>query len=442
MNSAPHPINDQVRISSTHSSPTLSAELLDLPLHQNLEDWPEQVITALPRGISRHVVRFVRLPSAVVALKETTPAQAQAEYGLLRQLGRRDIPCVVPLAVITGRRDPADEPLPAMLVTQHLPFSLPYRAVLSQQLSRDTLTRVIDALAVLIVQLHLEGLYWGDISLSNVLFRRDAGGFAAYLVDAETGELRTNVSAGQRAHDMEIARTNIAGELMDLIAGGLLAETVDPVATAEQVSASYRNLWHELTTDFAVPTDQRMHLQDRIRRLNELGFDVEEYDVTPARGGRELVLNPKVVDPGHHRRRLLQLTGLSVEENQARRLLQAIDDYRREQHWQTDEHLSAQLWLQQVFDPIIQHLPAELAGKMEPAEIMHEILEHRWYLSERAGQQVSLEETVTSYLQEILTPRAPDDPLTADTVSRSQASRPNTEYHHRPGTYQGPSGND
>ena len=77
---------------------------------------------------------------------------------------------------------------------------------------------------MLLVRLHLAGFFWGDVSLSNTLFRRDAGAFAAYLVDAETGELHDRLSDGQREHDLDIARVNIAGELMDL-AGRRAAST-------------------------------------------------------------------------------------------------------------------------------------------------------------------------------------------------------------------------
>ncbi|MDK6763610.1 hypothetical protein QP337_29110, partial [Escherichia coli] len=77
----------------------------------------------------------------------------------------------------------------ACLITEHLPFSLPYRAIFGQQHRRATIAQLIDGLAVLLVRLHLLGFFWGDVSLSNTLFRRDAGTFAAYLVDAETGEL-------------------------------------------------------------------------------------------------------------------------------------------------------------------------------------------------------------------------------------------------------------
>ncbi|MFZ1285688.1 MAG: lipopolysaccharide kinase InaA family protein, partial [Candidatus Phosphoribacter sp.] len=221
--------------------------LFDLPWSSPLEEWPAHHLAALPRGISRHVVRFVKLSGGVIAVKEIKAELASREYGVLRRLGKVDLPCVTPVGVVTGRVDALGDPLDACLITRHLKFSLPYRALYSQALRPDTAARLIDALAVLLVKLHLEGFWWGDVSLSNTLFRRDAGAFAAYLVDAETGELHPQLSDGQRAHDLEIARINIAGELMDLQAGGFLEEHTDPVETATEIVRRYHSLWAELT---------------------------------------------------------------------------------------------------------------------------------------------------------------------------------------------------
>ncbi|MGM7669593.1 DUF4032 domain-containing protein [Microbacterium sp. A93] len=386
-----------------------AAELLRLPWDVPLVDWPESALAALPRGLSRHVVRFAHLEGSVVAVKETTEFSARREYQLLRRLERLDIPCVEPVAVVAGRSDPDGEPLPTMLVTRHLRFSLPYRAVFSRRLHRDTLTRLIDALALLLVELHLVGFYWGDVSLSNTLFRRDAGAFAAYLVDAETGELHPSLSRGQREHDLELARVNIAGELMDLMSGGLVDQDVDPLATSELIIDAYRRLWDELTGDMSFQPGERWRVEERIRRLNSLGFDVEEYAIRTTEDGSRLVLQPKVVDPGHHQRRLLGLTGLDVQENQARRLLRDIDEYRAVNHPDMDEHEVANRWLTEVFELVTRAIPAELSGKLEPAEVMHQLLEHRWYLSENQSRSVPLPEALQSYVQTVLPLRRDED---------------------------------
>jgi hypothetical protein len=383
--------------------------LLDLPWRVPLEEWPEDLLAALPRGISRHVVRFVRLSGRVLAVKEIKDELARREYEMLRNLGRLHLPAVEPFAVVAGRIDRDGNPLDACLVTRHLQFSLPYRALYSQNLRKGTATRLIDALAVLLVRLHLTGFWWGDVSLSNTLFRRDAGAFAAYLVDAETGELRDRLSDGQREHDLEIARVNIAGELMDLDAGGLLQEERDPVEVSERIVTRYRELWDELTGSELIDDSERWRVDDRIRRLNAVGFDVDELEITTDIDGTSLRLQPKVVDSGHHSRRLLRLTGLDVRENQARRLLNDLGVFTAAGGRQgDDEELVAHDWLANVYEPITRQVPRELLDKLEPAEVFHEVLEHRWYLAEHAQHDIPLQEAMDDYLAKVL-PGKPDE---------------------------------
>ena len=384
------------------------ALLLDLPWQLPLEQWPDEQLVALPRGISRHVVRFVRVSGVVYAVKEVGEHAALREYRLLRDLEHLDVPSVVAVGVVTGREAPDGEPLVPALLTRHLQFSLPYRALFSQTLRPDTAVRLLDALSVLLVRLHSEGFYWGDCSLSNTLFRRDAGAFAAYLVDAETGELHPQLSEGQRRYDLEIAQQNIVGELLDLQAGGLLDDAVDPFATGEDVIARYSSLWSELTAPEEIGRDERHRIAARVQRLNELGFDVEELHIATDAGGSTVRIQPKVVDAGHHSRRLLRLTGLDAEENQARRLLNDLDAHRAARGPDTDEEIAAHEWLSTVFTPVVRAVPKELRGKLEPAEVFHEVLEHRWFLSERAGADVGLDRAVRSYVADIL-PGKPDE---------------------------------
>jgi len=392
--------------------------LLDLTWSVPLEQWPAESLAALPRGISRHVVRFVRVSGRVLAVKEIKTDLARREYDMLRMLGRLDLPCVEPFGIVSGRVDADGRPLDACLLTRHLQFSLPYRALYSQNLRPDTARRLIDALAVLLVRLHLAGFWWGDVSLSNTLFRRDAGAFAAYLVDAETGELHASLSDGQRAHDLDIARVNIAGELMDLEAGGLLEESSEPIEVSNLILERYHSLWSQLTEEERFETGDRWRVEERIRKLNDLGFDIDELSMSTDIGGTTIQIQPKVVDAGHHSRRLLRLTGLDVEENQARRLLNDLDSFRAATDRQNeDEELIAHDWLVSIYEPTVRAVPRSLTGKLEPAEIFHEVLEHRWYMSERAGTDMSVQQAVTDYVDNVL-PAKPDEQavLGVDTV--------------------------
>lgn len=383
--------------------------LLDLPWELPLQDWPESVLAALPRGLSRHVVRFVNLDGRVLAVKEIGETVAHREYGLLRDLSRLEVPSVQPTAVITGRRDENGEELNSALITEHLQFSLPYRALFSQYMRPETATRLIDALAVLMVRLHLQGFYWGDVSLSNTLFRRDAGAFAAYLVDAETGELHPELSRGQRAYDLDLARTNIIGELMDLQAGALLEPSIDTIEVGNRIVERYESLWRELTAEETFDARERWRVSARIKRLNELGFDVGEISMSTDLGGTSLSFQPKVVDAGHYHRQVMRLTGLDVQERQGQRMLNDLEEFRAINGLGgTPIEIVAHKWLAEVFEPTVTSVPLELQRKLEPAEIFHEVLEHRWYLSEAAGYDVALAQAVASYVSEVL-PSRPDE---------------------------------
>ena len=392
------------------TSALVDPALIDLPWSVPLEQWPADQLVALPQGISRHVVRFVRLAGTVYAVKETRERIAEREYDLLRALERLGAPAVEAVAIVADRVGE----LEPVLVTRHLQFSLPYRALFSHTLRPQTLDRLLDALAALLVRLHLLGFFWGDCSLSNTLFRRDAGAFAAYLVDAETGALHPRLSGGQRGEDLEIARVNIFGEALDLQAAGLLHDSIDPEQVSDEVLRRYDILWHELTFEEAVGTagtDTRRQIDRRIRRLNEMGFSVEEVAmsvVDDGDGQRRITLRPKVVDAGHHTRRLMRLTGLDAEENQARALLNDLDAYRAESEEIADEAQAAHRWLTEVFEPVIRAVPAHLRGKLEPPELFVQIVEHRYALSERAGRDVGLAPAVQSFLSEVLIHR-PDE---------------------------------
>ncbi|HYH35041.1 MAG TPA: DUF4032 domain-containing protein [Nocardioides sp.] len=386
--------------------------ILRLPWSTPLEGWTDDFVVPLPRGLSRHVVRIVRLGSHVLAVKETVEAVAFREYRLLRDLQRLGLPAVVPQAVVTGRLDGSGEELPTALLTEHLRFSLPYRSLFCHGLSAESLPSLIDALVVLLVRLHLAEFYWGDVSLSNVLFRRSAGGFSAYLVDAETGELRPHLSSQMREYDLRVGCENVYAELLDLQAGGQLDEKVDAWEIVELIGNRYQALWDELTGQEEFPATEMCRIEQRIERLNDLGFDVDELDIVTDFDGDRVQIQPKVVELGHHSRELQGLTGMHAEAAQARRMLNDIARFSMSQDLgREDRALVAARWLTEVFEPIMAMVPASARGKLEPAELFHEILEHRWYLSEDAGAEIDIFDAARDYIDTQLT-RKPEEAVT------------------------------
>ncbi len=382
---------------------TEHAGVVQWPLDQSLADWSIEGMQQVA-GLHRHVVRLVEVGQTSYVVKELPDPLAEREWRLLRELVEAGLPTAEVVGVVTGRDDEAD----GLLITRHLDYSLPYRTLLSGRGLRIPYLgeRLLDALAGLLVRLHLAGFYWGDCSLSNTLFRRDAGALSAYIIDVETGEHHPELSRGQRALDLHIATENVFGDLLDLQLGGLLAQDIDPLQTALAIETSYDRLWLELTGVDEFNADETFRVDQRLRSLHDLGFDAAELELVTTVDGSRLRLVPRVVEHGFHAQKLRAITGLEAGENQARRLLNDISRYRAvlEQRGgrKVVESVAAARWLEERFERALSGIPAEMAAKLEPAELYHQVLEHRWFLSERAGGDVGMDETVASYVADVL----------------------------------------
>ncbi len=399
-------------------------DFLDLPWSEPLEEWRSERLVRMARGISRHVVRFVAYDDRVYALKETEVGAAQREYRLLLALREEGLPVVEPVGVARWRGD-GGGPDRATLITRYLDYSLPYHYLLARRGRPGLLDRLLDGGAVLMARLHLEGFYWGDFSLSNALFRRDAGAFTAYLVDAETGERRPSLSDAMRDNDVDVAVENIAGGLMDLQAAGRIEGDLDPVALAAGFRERYRDLWLELTREDEVGADEQWRITQRMERLNALGFDVEELALVRSADGERLRMRPTLVEEGHHSRALASRTGVRVQENQARRLLNDIAAYgawlEHHEGAPVPEAVAASRCLQNVYEPTIARVPDELRTRREPPELFHEMLRHRDALSREAGHQIGNAEAMDSYVAGVL-PGLPEERLLRETDDADDGS--------------------
>lgn len=394
--------------------PTDHPGIDDLPFELPLADWNLDRMHGV-LGVHRHQVRLIELGDLTYVLKELPDDLAQREYRLLRGLAADGLPTAEVVALVTERDLSKD----GILITRHLDYSLPYRSLLSGRgLTIPFLgDRLLDALVGLLVRIHLEGFYWGDCSLSNALFRRDAGALTAYVIDVETGERHERLSDGQRNLDLMIACDNVAGGLLDLQEAGRLRAEIDPFTVAADIRQRYTHLWDELTAVDITDLDDHRGVRRRLDRLHDLGFDVEELEVVTTTDGRHLRVVPRVVEHGFHAERLQRMTGLHTGENQARRLLDDIKAFatglKGRDGEPLAENIAAVRWLDQRFEPIIAAIPDDLLVRLEAAEIFHQLLEHQWYLAEAQGHELNLHEVLDSYLVDVLA-LSPDERVQLD----------------------------
>ena len=351
-------------------------------------------------GPSRHLVRFLATDHDLIALKEEPVEIAEREYGILRHLEDAGLPAVIPMGVaIDSARDAA------ILVTRYLPASLQYRRLLGRVPPGPGYLRdqLLDAMAGLLVELHRGGVYWGDCSLTNTLFRRDGNKVQAYLVDAETGELHPSLSDGQRAYDLEVLLENVAFGLADLAAmHGRDDLGDDAFAAADSVCERYQALWAELTSEVEVGVTERFQVAARVRRLNELGFAVSEIELGPGTAGR-VRMRAAVTNRRFHADELERLTGLVALEGQARLLLNDLREHgaalERIEGRPISVAEAAARWQADVYEPALERLSGVIGPGGDAVQAYCDVLETKWLRSERAGRDVGLGAAIDAYLE-------------------------------------------
>jgi tRNA A-37 threonylcarbamoyl transferase component Bud32 len=375
-----------------------SPGLLALPWLDPLGKWsPETAdLRDLNVGPSRHLVRFVEADHVLYALKELPTRIAEKEYRVLRDLEIRELPAVRPVGLV-------DEPDTgnSILVTEFLEHSWQFRR-LFRRLPRELVKhreRLLDAIAGLLVDLHRAGVFWGDCSLANTLFRRDGQWLQAVLVDAETSEIHPTLTGGQRAHDLDILVENVAGDLVDVSmelgeSGEHFDEDLD---AASSIADRYRSLWDELTREETFGQDERYKVEARVRRLNDLGFAIDELAIEPASSDRSTVrLKVAVANRRFHTQELRRLTGLEVGEGQATVLLNDLRSYQSGMAAERPEAVRNDVvagfrWRTDVFEPGMARAAAALGDDADPIQAYCDLLEVRWLLSEKEGRDVGEE---------------------------------------------------
>jgi hypothetical protein len=377
-------------------------DFLGLPWTQPLAEWEVDGFLDLPMGISRHEVRFISFPGGIYVIKELPTPLARNDYSVLRTLEAYGAPAVVPVGLVEGRTVDAGQEVSAALITSYEPFSFSYREILAGPGFGPRRNQMLDAFASLLVELHVIGCYWGDCSLSNVLYRFDAEALETIMVDAETafviedGEL----TKGQREEDVAIMVENVAGGMADLAAeAGLVLDQAD-LGLGEDIADRYRRLWSELRAVETVRATERFKIKEKIDRINRLGFDVEEVDLVPNLDDTaEFRISVRVGGRTFHSNRLKALTGIDALENQARQILSDLHYFavRKGGDSPTGKSVHAVRWRVAEFEPTLSRLK-EVEGVVDPVQAYCDLLHHRYMMAVGAGRDVSTAEALEDWI--------------------------------------------
>lgn len=376
-------------------------DFLDLPWGISLADWDLENLLDLPKGISRHEVRFLSYPGGIYAIKELPSKPARNDYSVLRALESAGAPAVAAIGLVEGRVEDVSEERAAALITAYEPFSFSYREMLAGPGFGPRRNQMLDAFAGLLVELHLARCFWGDCSLSNVLYRFDAETIETIMVDAETAEIFVDeLTKGRREHDLEIMIENVAGGMSDIAAEMGADLDIADLDLGSDIAERYRNLWLELKRPERIKANETFRITEKIERVNRLGFDVREVDLIPsADDTAELMIKIKLGGRNFHANRLQSLTGVGALDNQARAILSDVHYYSASYGAgsATGKEIAAVHWRVAVFEPLLARLRA-LPGIIDPIQAYCDLLNHRYLMASRLGRDVNNEEALADWI--------------------------------------------
>jgi hypothetical protein len=258
---------------------------------------------------------------------------------------------------------------------------------------------MLDAVAGLLVELHMAGCYWGDCSLSNVLYRFDGGGIEAIMIDGETSEIHPSLSTGQRLQDIEIMRENLAGEMSDIAAENEQPLEIADLELGEDVARRYMGLWAELTDELVISRSDAYRIRDRVKRINDLGFSIEDIEIEPTEAGDVVRMTTRVGGRTFNSDRLRELTGVEASENQARILLGDLNYYlaKHGDNSATRKSVGTFKWLTNSFEPITEEIRKIWPGE-SPTQGYCDFLNHRMRLATDRGLDVTNDEAFASWV--------------------------------------------
>jgi len=376
-------------------------DFLDLTWDRPVVEWAGGRIVDMPTGIHRHPIVFVAYDEGIYAIKELPLQLAAHEFQTLRTLEDRTSRSARPAGLVERLWLEPDVEGAGAVITRYVDYAFPYRELIAGGSFGVRRDQMLDAFAGLLVELHLAGCFWGDCSLSNVLYRYDAGAIETIMVDAETSALYGAISDGRRREDLEIMRENLAGGMADIAAAAGRDLDHADLDIGSDVAKRYESLWQELKRDLVIAADERYRIRERIERLNELGFAVDDIDVVPEGDDNRIRISVQVGGRNFHSNRLRRLAGIDASENQARHILADIARHEARHGGfdsPTDRAVSIMAWRADRFGVFTGRI-AELRSDFDPVQGYSDFVNYRYQRSSQAGYDLDSEATFAQWLE-------------------------------------------
>jgi uncharacterized protein YbaR (Trm112 family) len=378
-----------------------------------LEDWASQGVELLVvrRGDSRHPVIFVERQGMRYAIKETTPRMAEREIRNLQQIERRGIPALSPIGTVTVAVPPIALDVENLggarqyisgdrgyTATRLAPRVVPHVLLYRLPLTKRTKQRLLAAVAVLMVELHEHGVYWGDPSLANALIRIDGRHILSIMADAETAELFPGpISEGLREQDLAQFGESLAWQAEDLRQAKGLPENVQVLDDSDY--EYFRRRYRIVRREHSRLTGEHQYnaTYQAQRFVDMLG----DWSNVLAEKTEETIKQATTVLPGWYQKRIYELLHINIPRHYARRFYNVIRGHQaimsKDEEREVSIEEAAHDWYEHYHLPTILLLRQRLTSEQDPMQAYFAIMQHKWDMSVKAGCEVPLDEAILDW---------------------------------------------
>ena len=358
--------------------PEYRADLENLPWDTPLDEWNDKQVKFLDirKGISKHIVRFIRTKDFSFAIKQTNPISAYFESETFAKLLQKGIHTLIPAGYIFYRKNlfeskSSEKEDLAFIVTILETKSIPHSILFQWDFSDESRKSIYKSAADLLANLHFKNVFWGDASLSNVLIKfikvQDEKGklrteLKAFLSDSETIQILKKISNDHIKKDLKCFYNSM-----------------------EKISKEFPRNKIEKETDNSLTTDKKFF--EKEYKINySLLVKIDEFE---------------------------KLTGLDVQKHfykitdqySIESILKQIEEHK----WYLSEKngsevemtVAANDWIEKIYKPLIKEFNKlkifDYFPNTNSVKLYTDIMAHKYYSSLEKGEDVGIYSAIRSY---------------------------------------------
>ena len=353
------------------------SDLENLPWDTPLIEWNDKQVKFLDvrKGISKHIVRFIKTKDFAFAIKQTNPISAYFESETFTKLLQKGIHTLIPSGYVFYKKNlfeknAEEKESLAFIVTILEAKSIPHSILFKWDFSDTSRKSIYKSAAELLANLHFNNIFWGDASLSNILIKfikvKDEQGkshteLKAFLSDSETIQILKKISG-------ELIKNDLKGfyDSIKLISDEHPQKETSKSISVLEIDKKYFKQEYNTHYNLLVKSDQ-------FEKTTGLEIQKHFFKITD-----QYSIDSILKQIEEHKWYLSEKSGSEI-----------------------DNTFAANEWIEKIYKPIIKEFNKlkifDYFPNTNSVKLYTDIMAHKYYLSIEKGEDIGIYSAIRSY---------------------------------------------